>query len=89
MTDAVKSNTYHGLILAVAGPLLARYGIDIDDPQLLLAAEGLSILTGAALTIWGRQHATGPVTHVATLPLPRALIPTTSVTLYPPHEDAK
>lgn len=88
MTDAIKSNTYHGLIVAIAGPLLARYGI--SDEQTALIVEGLSLLVGAALTIWGRQHATGPVTHVATLPLPRALIPSRYESVpYPGGKDSK
>lgn len=73
--DIAGSNTYRGLFLAVAGPLLARYGIDIQDPQLLVAIEAVLTIGGVLWSMWGRQHASGPVTHVLSLPLPQALIP--------------
>lgn len=73
--DAVSSKTYVGLFIAIAGPLFARYGIQIDDAQLLLIAEGSLALIGFILSAWGRQTASGPITHVIKIPLPQALIP--------------
>lgn len=75
MRDAVLSKTYGGLFIAIAGPLFARYGIEIEDAQLLLIAEGVLALGGFILSAWGRQTATGPITHVVGMPVPQALIP--------------
>lgn len=75
MRDVKDSKSYLGLFIAIAGPLFARYGIVIEDEQLLLMAEGVLALIGFAISAWGRQTATGPITHVVGMPLPKALIP--------------
>lgn len=73
MRDAALSNTYRGLLIAILGPIVARYGI--DDAQVALIVEGLLALIGGVLAIYGRQTAAGPITHVVRMPLPQALIP--------------
>lgn len=75
MKDAALSKTYAGMFIAIAGPLFARYGIEIDDAQILLITEGVLALIGLVTTAWGRQTATGPITHVVGMSLPQALIP--------------
>lgn len=75
MKDAALSKTYIGLFIAIAGPLFARYGIEIEDAQMQLIAEGVFALIGLALSAWGRQTATGPITHVVGVPVPQVLIP--------------
>jgi hypothetical protein len=74
--DAVTSKAWIGVFIAVVGPYAARYGI--DDAQLALIAGGISTVIGVVLNLWGRQTATGPVTHVLGVPMPQALIPATS-----------
>lgn len=52
------SKTFWGVVLAVAAPIAAKYGLTLD-------VEGWSndavTFVGAALAIWGRWTATRPV----------------------------
>lgn len=85
MTDAATSKTILGIVIAVAGPFAARYGIDEADLELIV--QGVTAAIGGLLAIWGRQTATGPITHVLTVPVPQSLIPTVQPTLEPTMPD--
>lgn len=60
----LQSKTIWGIILLIAGPLLAKYGITSDDAQ-----HAVSLITeavGAVIAIYGRIVATKPIGGVVT-----------------------
>ena len=71
--DAAMSKTIIGLLIAVLVPVGARYGL--DDAAMQGIGQALGVLVGGALTVWGRQTATAPITHVFGAELPAKLIP--------------
>lgn len=73
MRDAALSKTYWGLLIAILGPVAARYGV--DDAQFQALAQAAAALIGGILAIYGRQTATGPITSVVGVDLPKALVP--------------
>ena len=56
----LESKTFWGMILILVSPMLAKNGIHIGDAT--LAADDISKLIGAALTLYGRFSASSPVT---------------------------
>ena len=71
--DAALSKTIVGLLIAIIAPLVARYGI--DDGAMQAIGQALGVIVGGALTVWGRQTARAPITHVAGVELPQVMVP--------------
>ncbi len=78
MADAGTSKTLGGLVIAVIGPFVARYGIEEADLELIV--QGFAAAVGGVIAVWGRQTATGPITHVLSVPVPQAFIPAVKLT---------
>ena len=55
----LESKTFWGMMMILISPMLAKNGIHIGDAT--LAADDLSKLVGAALTLYGRFSATSSV----------------------------
>ncbi len=53
------SVTFWGLVLAVAAPLLGRYGITLPADTTGIVND-VATGAGAVISVWGRMHATVP-----------------------------
>lgn len=71
--DAALSKTIIGLLIAVLVPVGARYGL--DDSTMQAIGQALGVIVGGGLTVWGRQTASAPITHVVGVELPQAMLP--------------
>lgn len=63
MKDLLTSKTIIGLLIAVLGPVAARYGIEASEVQSIV--ELVVAAAGGVLGVYGRVKASGPISSVA------------------------